>query len=83
MLTAAGIDGTPKPKSVQAQTEQAKIDATAAWARAIDRINRSGRLAERELSTARAAVRRLEEALLEAERAEQTARIRAEQAEAA
>jgi hypothetical protein len=52
------------------------------WARALDRANRNGRLAQRALSSARAAVTNLESALHVAELEEETSRIMAESAEA-
>ncbi len=66
-----------------AETDAQLSEATAAWARALDRVNRSGRLALRAVTKANEAVSRFEGALREAERDEQTARIRSEQAEAA
>jgi hypothetical protein len=65
-----------------ATSESGHTEAMAAWARAIDRINRSGRLAGRAVSQARQQVSAIETELHSAERAEQTARIRAEAAEA-
>ena len=64
-------------------TPEERAEVTATWARTIDRINRTGRLADRAVSRARQQVSHLEAALHGAERAEQTARIRAEAAEAA
>ena len=58
-------------------------EATAAWAHSVDRINRSSRLADREVSRAKATVEATEAALRDAEREDQTARLRADQAEAA
>jgi hypothetical protein len=69
--------------SRRAETEAQHTEATAAWARAIDRVNRTGRLAARAVSSARQEVGQLEATLLEAERAERTARIQAEAAQAA
>ena len=66
-----------------AQSEEELREATAAWAQAVDRINRGGRLLQRAVSEARAAVGRIEAAAQAAERAEQAARFTAEQAEAA
>jgi hypothetical protein len=66
-----------------ASDDAALAEATATWAQAIDRINRAGRLADRAVSAARRSVQQLEEALRQAERDEQTARLRADQAEAA
>jgi len=66
-----------------AETDDDQAEATAAWARSLDRINRAGRLAERAVATAKAELAGHESALHEAERGEQTARIRAEAAEAA
>jgi hypothetical protein len=65
-----------------ATTDAQRRAATAGWAEALDRINREGRRAQRSLARARAEVTSIERALLEAERAEQAARIRAEAAEA-
>jgi len=66
-----------------AETDDEQAEATAAWARTLDRVNRAGRSAERAVSKAKAEISGLEAALHEAERGEQTARIRAEAAEAA
>ena len=66
-----------------AETDAQLSEATADWARALDHVNRTGRLAARAVTKANEVVGRLEAALREAERDEQTARIRAEQAEAA
>jgi hypothetical protein len=66
-----------------AETDEERTAATAEWARAIDRINRSGRLAQREVSRAAATLGGIEEVLREAERHEQAVRMRAEQAQAA
>lgn len=66
-----------------AETEAAVAEATAAWARALDHSNRAGRLAQRTAASVRDTVQHLEEALREADRDEQTSRIRSEQAEAA
>ena len=65
-----------------AQTDAETTEATAIWAVAIDRINRSARLTRRAVSKAKATVADIETALRESEREEQTSRIRAEQAEA-
>lgn len=68
----------------QAAATDAEIsEATAIWARALDRINRAGRLAQRAVSTANATVTGIEAALREADREEQASHIGAEQAEAA
>lgn len=64
-----------------AEDAAALAEATAAWAHAVDRINRTGLVAQRELVNARAEVSHLQAQLREAERAEQTARHRAETAE--
>jgi hypothetical protein len=69
--------------SRRAENDAELIEATAVWARAIDRINRSGRLALRAVSDANAAIASLEAAVHDAEREAQTSRIRAEQAAAA
>jgi hypothetical protein len=69
--------------SQRATTQEERTEATAAWARAIDRVNRTSRLAGRAVSRARQQVAQLEAALHAAERTEQTARIRADAAEAA
>ncbi|HKZ91334.1 MAG TPA: hypothetical protein VJZ50_04285 [Candidatus Limnocylindrales bacterium] len=66
-----------------ADSDAERTEATADWARSIDRINRTGRLAARAVARGGAQVSHLEEALRGAERAEQTARFRAEAAEAA
>lgn len=66
-----------------AQTDAERREATGTWARAVDRINRSGRAAARAVSKVKAQIARIEEDLRGAERAEQAARIRAEAAEAA
>ncbi|MFV2063112.1 MAG: hypothetical protein ACC726_06305 [Chloroflexota bacterium] len=63
--------------------EAETAEATANWARALDRINRAGRLAARSVSRARAATEKLEGAMRVADRAEQSARMTAEAAEAA
>ena len=66
-----------------AQSEEEVREATAAWAQAVDRINRGGRLLQRAVSEAKATVSRIEAAAQAAERTEQAARLTAEQAEAA
>jgi hypothetical protein len=66
-----------------ATTDGARQDAAAAWATAIDRLNRQGRLAARAQSRARARLAAAQEALTATERLEQTARFRAEAAQAA
>ncbi len=58
-------------------------EATAAWARAIDHINRAGSLAQRAVREAKSAVAKLEQTVSGAEGAERQARIGAEGAEAA
>jgi hypothetical protein len=65
-----------------ATTDAQRREVTAAWADAVDRVNRSARLAQRALVKARTEVTTLERALHEAERSEQAARIQAEAAEA-
>jgi hypothetical protein len=57
--------------------------ATATWARSLDHINRSARLTQRAVAEAKATVEGLEAALREADREEQTSRIRGDQVEAA
>ncbi len=64
-----------------AQSEDEIREATAAWAQAVDRINRAGRLAQRAAAQAKAAVASVESSLHEAEQAERSARITAERAE--
>ncbi len=66
-----------------AETDEELREATAAWARAVDHINRTAALRRRDAAKARAAVTTVEGALHAAERDEQTARLRADQAEAA
>lgn len=66
-----------------AQDDDELQAASAAWAESIDRINRSARLTQRAASKTRAAVGALEQALREADRAPQAARMQAEAAEAA
>jgi hypothetical protein len=66
-----------------AADEAAVSEATAAWANAIDRINRQGRLAARAVTHARERAAAAEEAVHTAQRAEQTVRFRAEAAQAA
>lgn len=67
----------------EAQSDEALAEATATWARALDRANRGRRLAQRALSEAKAAVTALEAAMHAAELEEEASRIRAESAEAA
>jgi len=69
--------------SRRAENDAELTEATAVWARAIDRINRSGHLALRTVSEASAALAGLEAAFHDADREAQTSRIRAEQAAAA
>ena len=57
-------------------------EATAAWARSVDHINRAARLAQRAASAAKATQTALERAVVAAEGAERQARIGAEGAEA-
>ncbi len=66
-----------------AHAEDEERAAMAAWARALDDINRAGRLAQREVSKAKAAVSTIEEALHKVQRDEGALRLRADQAEAA
>lgn len=66
----------------QAADAEALSEASAIWAHAVDRINRSALIAGRELSKTRARVSQLQQRLRDAERAEQQARLRAETAEA-
>jgi hypothetical protein len=66
-----------------AETDEELREATAAWAKALDRINRTAALRRREVAKARAATTTVEGALHAAERDEQTARLHADQAEAA
>jgi hypothetical protein len=85
-----GLRGADKAKAretyEQARRDAADSDAlaqaTADWAQAVDRINRAALMARRELDKARASVSHAQDQLREAERAEHTARIRAESAEA-
>lgn len=65
----------------EADDADALAQATADWAHAVDRVNRAALVAQRELAKARAAVNSSQDQLREAERAEQTARMRAETAE--
>ena len=95
-LTEAAVAADPKLRSAEkaaardtyemarrtAQTDTEVSQATAVWAGALDRINRSGRLTRRAVSRAKAGVADIEAALRESEQDEQTSRIRAEQAEA-
>lgn len=66
-----------------ATTEAERREATATWARAVDRANRSGRLAQRTLAETRQALADVEERGRERDRAEHAARMAAERAEAA
>ena len=68
---------------VSAEDDEALRETTAVYAKAIDRANRNGRLTERAVQKAAAVVGALEAALQEAERDEQTSRLRADQTEAA
>ena len=67
----------------RAETDGDVREATAAWAKAVDRINRTASLRRRALAKARAATTTLEGALRAAERDEQRARLLADQAESA
>jgi hypothetical protein len=69
--------------SQRAETDAQRTEATAAWARAIDRVNRTGRLAARAVARARQDVDQLEASLHETERSERAARMTAEAAQAA
>ncbi len=66
-----------------AQSEDEMREATAAWAGAVDHINRTSRQSRRAIDQANGAVASIEAALQVAERAEGAARYRADQAEAA
>jgi len=66
-----------------AKSDEEMAEATAIWARALDRANRTGRLAQRALSRTQAAVTGLEAELRAAEHDDEISRIRAESAEAA
>lgn len=66
-----------------AASDAERTEATATWAAAIDRINRQGRLAARNVSRSRAQAATAEEALRAAQRTEQTLRFQAEAAQAA
>jgi hypothetical protein len=65
-----------------AENDDASREATAAWAKALDRINRTAALRRRDVAKAETAVSTLEDVLRTAERKEQAARLRADQAEA-
>jgi chromosome segregation ATPase len=65
----------------RATSESELREAAATWAHALDRINRTSRLATRTLERVRAEVAALDRAVREAERVDQAARIRAEAAE--
>jgi hypothetical protein len=65
-----------------AESDEQLAAATAEWAGAIDRVNRTAKLTKRAVSEAGTALAAVETALQEAEREEQTSRIHAEQAEA-
>ncbi len=58
-------------------------EATAAWAKALDRSNRTAALRRRDAAKARVVVATLEDVLRAAEREEQTIRLHAEQSQAA
>jgi hypothetical protein len=66
-----------------AETEDEVREATAAWAKAVDRINRTAALRRREVAKARAALTTVEGAVHAAEREEQRAKLQADQAESA
>ena len=66
-----------------ASSEEERAEATATWARAMDRTNRAARLAQRTASKAHDALTAAQTAVHEAERAERAARIAVEAAEAA
>jgi hypothetical protein len=66
-----------------ATTDAQRIEATAAWAAAIDRVNRQGRLASRNLTRTRGQAATAEEALRAAQQAEQALRFKAEAAQEA
>jgi hypothetical protein len=66
-----------------AVTDAEIAEATANWARALDRINRTGRLAERSVAKTKATVTALNDDVIDADRAEQRARLEAQTAEAA
>ena len=65
-----------------AETDDESREATGEWAKALDRINRTASLRRRDVAKAETAVSTLEEVLRTAEREEQAARLRADQAEA-
>jgi hypothetical protein len=65
-----------------AQSEDEMREATAAWAQAVDHINRTSRQSRRAIDQANGVVASIEAALQAAERAEGAARMRADQAEA-
>jgi len=66
-----------------AETDAETREATGIWARAMDRVNRKATLAHRAVSVARIAVEGIDHELREADRLDQTARLHADQAEAA
>lgn len=66
-----------------ADSDEEAREATATWAKAVDRINRTAALRHREVATAQAVVVALAEVLRAAEREEQTVRLHAEQCQAA
>jgi hypothetical protein len=96
-LTAAVEAADPKLRTAQkeaahdeyqqarqlAQTDAERAEAAKAWAHALDRVNRSGRLTERNVTKVKAEVAGIEEALHAAERSEQATRISTEAAESA
>lgn len=64
-----------------AQTEDEARETVAAWAKTLDRINRTATLRRREHAKAQAAVTTVRDVLHTSEREEQAAKMRAEQAE--
>ena len=79
---AAARDTYQLARSV-ADSDAETREATGAWAKAIDRINRSAALRRRDVAKARTAVATVEGALRTAEREEQSLKLRADQAESA
>ena len=68
---------------VSAEDDEALREATGAYARAIDRVNRDARLTQRALQRTAGAIEALKARLREVEREEQASSLRASQAEAA
>ena len=66
-----------------AASEEARREATATWAKAVDHINRTDSLAKRAVLNAAATLEAFGARLREAEREEQALRLRADQAESA